>query len=113
MSYCDIDLQQGIPFSLAVNASGVSNAPINLSGFNARGGIIYSFSDSGIYENFGVTMNEPLASGSLTISLTSAQTSGLAPTQAMYQVEIFTSGNANVIKLLQGKVNIYPDMFAQ
>ena len=48
--------------------------------------------------------------GQLQISLTAAQTAAISPGKYFYDVEIFTSGDAVVTRLIQGSVVVTPEV---
>ncbi len=108
MDTYNLYIYQGDNFVAGVNINDDAGAPMNLSGYLARGIIRPNYSTSGI-QNLNCNFSIP-QSGALTLSLSSTETSSLPPTQLIYDIEAYTSGDADVFKVLRGYINVYPEV---
>lgn len=105
----DISIEQGSSFNLSLTARDSSGSPLNLSGYNARGGIKYGFGSTGYLLNLSPTIDPSVISGIIHISLSSSQTSSLPVTRAIYDVEVYAA-NDYTFKALRGYVDILPEI---
>lgn len=106
----DIDIYKGAPFSLSINATNSSGVPINLEEYSARGCIKYRYGDESPLVRFNVSIQSPESSGILSFWLSATGTASLPTFQGLYELEAYTSGDADVIKFLRGYANIYPEV---
>jgi hypothetical protein len=103
----DISIEQGASLNLSLVASDSSGSPLNLSGYQAKGAIKYSYGSTGALVSLNPVIDPSYVSGIVNISLTPAQTSGLPITKAVYGIGIFLpSGNA--VTILEGYASISP-----
>lgn len=110
MGLYNISVNQGESFDLVATITDSAGSAINLSGYNVRGSAKYSYGATGsalINLNPSITNS---ISGIIAINLTSTQTSSLPITVAVYDVERYSSGDASVIKVLNGSFTINPEV---
>lgn len=104
----NIQIDQGSTYSQNLTLTDSSLVPINLSGYDVRGQIRRRYSSTTGLENFTASViSEP--SGIISISLTDDQTAALPVSMLGYDIEIYTSGDATVERILNGKVEIFPE----
>jgi hypothetical protein len=114
-TYYNLDVIQGSTFSARLHAKDSSGLNINLDGHKIRGSVKKRYSSESATLSFDPTIYDA-AAGLIDISLTSAQTSLLPVTQSVYDIEMFKTGadglddGSYVIKLLDGKVNVHPEV---
>lgn len=120
----DIEIEQGVSYSLSIKYADSGNVPIDLAAFNcARMQWItdtnrnYSFitsnTNSGLYLfEFG----NPSSSGIINLKIPASITAGYDFTTANYDLELesiadfYAGGGPQVIRLLQGTVSIIPEI---
>jgi len=113
--YYNLDIIQGSTFSARLTAKNDAGAAINLDGHNVRGSIKNRYSDTTSLISFSPVIVDE-TNGIIDIELTSIQTATLPITQAVYDIEMFKTGvngeddNTHVVKLLDGKTNIHPEV---
>jgi hypothetical protein len=110
MGLYNISVNQGESFDLVATITNSAGSAINLSGYNVRGSAKYSYGATGsalINLNPSITNS---ISGIIAINLTSTQTSSLPVTTAVYDVERYSTGDASVIKVLNGSFTINPEV---
>ncbi len=104
----DISIIQGSSLSLRVVATNSDGSAINLSGYSARGRVKYQYSDVNCLLDLNPQIDPSFVSGLVNINLDQTQTTGLPVIQGVYDLEVYTSGQA--VKFLWGKANIYPQV---
>jgi hypothetical protein len=105
----NIDIFQGSTYSTRITARDENSNYINLSGYSSRAYVKCNYGATGTVAQFSCLVHPSYVSGIIDISLTAAQTATLPVTQAVYDLEIFNTGETDVTKLLRGYVNIYPE----
>jgi hypothetical protein len=109
MGSYNISLNKGENFDLTATLQDSTGGIMNLSGYNVRGYVRYSYGSSGILLDLAPTiLNSP--SGIVAINLTPTQTAALPVTVALYDVERYTSGNFIVNRILNGSFTINPEV---
>tara|TARA_Y100001937_G_scaffold107219_1_gene149697 strand:+ start:227 stop:565 length:339 start_codon:yes stop_codon:yes gene_type:complete len=104
----DIVIDQGSSFALdlTVQEEGVAK---NLSTYSVRSQLRQTITSSTLTATFtGAVLNA--AQGKLQISLSPTQTANITPGKYYYDVEIFTSSDAVVTRLLQGTAIVSPEV---
>lgn len=117
-------VEQGTSFGLSIQYSNASGIPIDLSSFtnarmqwNANDQTVYQFTTNNT--NSGLYLFEfasPLSSGIINFKLPASTTAGFNFTSANYDLEIETisdfypGGGPQVIRLLEGRVTIIPEI---
>ena len=101
----NITIDQGSDFTLnfTVNTSG--GTAVNLSTYSVRSHLRKKKEDSSPAVQFTGTVSSAV-NGQAKITLTNAQTKNLAAGLYLYDVEIFTNNDAEVIRLFQGTANV-------
>jgi hypothetical protein len=104
----NIVIEQGADFSLTftIKDDGVAR---DLTGWSARGQIRLRASSASTLAVFDCSIPSP-TSGTVEVKLSNTITSALQPTVARYDVEIFTAGDAQVERILQGTATIDPEI---
>ena len=104
----DLVIDQGSSFALDLTVQ-EEGAAKNLSGYNVRGQMRPTITSSTLTATFtGSVINA--SNGAVQISLSASQTAAIAPGKYFYDVEIFTSGDAIVTRLIQGTVVVSPEV---
>jgi len=100
----DLVIDQGSDFAIefTVNESGSAK---NLTGYTARAQLRPTKSSSTLTATFTCSIPTP-TNGKISMILSNATTTGLAAGRFFYDLEIFTSGNSAVTRLLHGEVEI-------
>ena len=113
--YYNLDITQGSTFSARLTAKNEIGTAINIDGHNVRGSIKNRYSDTSALVSFIPTIVNA-SEGTVDIVLSGTQTAILPITQAVYDIEMYKTGadgeddNSFVVKLLDGKVNIHPEV---
>ena len=105
----NISIEQGSSFELSLTARDSNNAPINLSGYAASGGVKYGYGSTGYLVNLAPVIDPSYVSGIIKISLTPEQTSSLPVTNAVYDIEVTSSGGFT-FKAIRGYAEIAPEV---
>jgi len=110
MGLYNISVNQGESFDLVATVTGSAGTAVNLTGYSLRGSAKYSYGATGAaLINLAPSITSSV-SGIIAINLTSTQTSNLPITVAVYDVERYSSGDASVIKVLNGSFTINPEV---
>ena len=97
-------IDQGSDF--AINFTVKDNGSVkDLTGYSARAQMRTSKTASSVAATFTCVISSP-TNGTITMSLPNATSSSLAAGTYVYDLEIFTSGNATVTRLIQGSVDL-------
>lgn len=101
-------IDQGSDFALdlVVKESGTA---LNLSNYSGRAQMRTSVDASSASASFTVTVTDA-AAGKLKMVLAAATSSALAAGQYVYDLEIYTAGDAAVKRILQGDVTVTPEI---
>ena len=86
-----------------------SGSALNLTNYSGRAQLRTSVTASSASASFTVTKTNA-AGGALKLELSASTSSSLAAGQYVYDLEIFTSGDAIVKRILQGDVTITPEV---
>jgi len=113
----DLNLIQGSTFAALLTATNENGTAIDLGTYNIRGSVKLKYSDSTSLVELTLARVEddpnatPLTytGGKINVSLTAAQTALLPITQAVYDIEMW-NGAGYVAKLLDGRVNVHPEV---
>ena len=101
-------IDQGSDFALDLVIK-QSGSALNLTNYTGRAQLRTSVTASSASATFTVTKTNA-AGGALKMELSASTSSGLAAGQYVYDLEIFTSGDAIVKRILQGEVTINPEV---
>lgn len=103
----NITIDQGSDFELSIILQEEDGTVTDLTGYSARGQIRQSKDASEIAATFTCTIGTP-ASGEILLALGNSVTKLLTPSTSAgeyyYDIEIFTSGDIIVKRILQGRV---------
>lgn len=102
----DITIYQGASFNQLLTWRDENNALVNLTGYTARMMARNAAGASSPFltlttENGGIALGG--AAGTITLSMTPAQTAALAPANGVYDLELASAGGT-VTRLLQGSL---------
>jgi hypothetical protein len=109
----DLNIIKGSTFSARVIASNADGTPVDLSSYQTRGYVKQRYSDSGVLLDLGPVPTAGYeTSGYIDILVPATGTEVLPVTQAVYDIEMYgpTGSQDFVLKLLDGRVNIYPEV---
>lgn len=100
----DIVLDQGSDYvrSFTITDNGVAR---DLTAYSGRGQIRPRKTSSTLTESFTVDITDP-EEGTFEISLTNSQTAAITPGIYYYDIELYTSGDGYVLRLLEGKITV-------
>lgn len=103
----NIIVEQGATFSqkVTVKTDGVVK---DLTGYNARAQIRPTKTSSTLTATFSCTVDP--TEGEVVMTLSPSQTAAIEPGRYYYDLEIFTSGDSIVNRLLQGEVTLSPEV---
>lgn len=104
----DIVIDQGADFALqmVVRENGSLR---DLTGYSARAQLRERYGDAAPTASFVCTVPNP-AGGEVLMSMPNATTSGLTPGTYYYDLELYTSADAEVVRLLRGKARVTPEV---
>jgi hypothetical protein len=102
----NIIIDQGTTFSTVITLADEDNTLINLTGYTANSQIRKHYSSSNSTP-FSVSLGG--VQGTVTLSLTSTQTSNIAAGRYVYDVELTSSSNV-VSRIVEGIVTITPEV---
>lgn len=114
----NFEVEQGASKSFSVNLKDSLGVAIDLTGYSGRGQIKIKASDAVPLAELVVEVTDP-ANGGVTVSLPAAALSGhvsikgasySAKVPAVYDVELYTDDDEDVIRLLNGAVQISPEV---
>jgi hypothetical protein len=109
----DLNIIKGSTFTARVTAKNADGSPIDLTHFETRGYVKQRYSDTGVLLDLNPVPTPAFeASGYIDIVVPATGTAVLPVTQAVYDIEMYgpTGTEDFVIKLLDGRVNIYPEV---
>jgi hypothetical protein len=102
----NIIIDQGTTFSTIINLTDDNGDPIDLTGYSADSEMRKHYTSSNS-TSFAVSLGG--VDGTVTLSLTPAQTSNLTPGRYVYDVEV-TSGANVVSRIVEGIVTVTPEV---
>lgn len=102
----NIIIDQGTTFSTVINLTDDNGDPIDLTGYTGDSEMRKHYTSSNS-TSFSVSLGG--VDGTVTLSLTSAQTSNLTPGRYVYDVEV-TSGANVVSRIVEGIVTVTPEV---
>jgi len=115
----DFTVYQGSELDVQLSVTDEAGSALNLSGFDVRGSVKYRYGDTSALLDLNPvvasgTNGDGYVSGLVDVFISGAQTKTLPVTEAVYDIERFHSGlgsaSPSVIKLLNGKFEIYPEV---
>jgi hypothetical protein len=102
----NIIIDQGTTFSTVITLADEDGNAIDLTGYSANSQIRKHYSSSNS-QSFSVSLGGIL--GTVTLSLTSVQTSNLVAGRYVYDVEVTSSSNV-VSRIVEGIVTVTPEV---
>lgn len=108
MAY-DISITQGQTYNLIAGVTNASGQSVNISGYNLRGQVRYSYGSTGILLDLEPTIVSA-TSGIFQVSLSPSETATLPTTIAVYDIEKYSENNVVVDKVLNGTFTIGPEV---
>ena len=106
--YADLTIDRGSQFESIIVVNDTNGAVKNLTGYLARGKIRKSYTSSTSVD-FTITIPNPTF-GKLVVSMTSANTLLLKSGRYVYDIEIYRSSPAEVIRVREGQVEVTPSV---
>jgi len=103
-AYVNLYMEQGTTFSSVITLDDLNGSAYNLTGYTANSQMRKSFYSSNATATFTTSITP--ATGTITLSLTSAQTANITPGRYLYDTIITTSGV--VTRVLEGVVDVSP-----
>lgn len=91
---------QGATWDFVIEVLDSSGVPFNLEGYSGRSQIRRSYSSNVVVAAFVVTVLAPTIQGKLRVTLGAATTATIKKGRYVFDVEIFTVDDANVLRIL-------------
>ena len=102
----NIVIDQGTTFSTVITLADENGDAIDLTGYSANSQIRKHYSSSNS-QSFSISLGGTL--GTVTLSLTSTQTSNLVAGRYVYDVEVVSTSNV-VSRIVEGIVTVTPEV---
>ena len=106
--YSELFLEQGADFNTTITLDDVGGSPINLVGFTAASQMRKSYYSSNASGTFSITTGG--AGGTITMNMTSANTANIYAGRYVYDVYITSTVDGNRVRVLEGIVNVSPQV---
>ena len=106
--YSELFLEQGADFNTTITLDDVSGAPMNLAGYTSTSQMRKSYYSSNASASFSITTGG--ANGTITMNMTSANTANIYPGRYVYDVYITSVVGSNRVRVLEGIVNVLPQV---
>jgi len=103
----NLTIDQGASFKAEIDVKDADGDALDLTGFEGAGQMRKTYSSS-TKTDFQVEFKIPRSSGTLTISLTAAQTNALKAGRYVYDVEITKTSDAEVTRVVEGQIDVTP-----
>ena len=97
-------IDQGCDYSITVDVTDATGESMDLTGYTGAAQIRKTYSSSTTTASFSTSVSE---NGTVTISLTSTQTSAIEAGRYVYDLNI-TDGNGNTSRVIEGQAIITP-----
>jgi hypothetical protein len=108
-NYYNISLDQGASFTMRIQVKDVNLNPINLSGYSVRSKVRSTYSSTGVLLDLTPSVYS-YVSGLVDFSITASQAASLPINQLVYDTEIYNTGETDVIKVLKGYLEVWPEV---
>ena len=105
--YTELFLEQGASFNTSITLDDVNGESFNLTTFSASSQMRKSYYSSNAAATFTVSTGDNV-SGTITISLDSANTANVIP--GRYLFDVYLTNNISRIRVLEGIVNVTPQV---
>lgn len=103
----NILIDQGTTFSTSVTVSAANGSVLSLSGYTAAAQLRKSYA-AGNVTPFVVAVGSNSQLGQITMTMHANVTQTLAAGRYVYDLEIYSSGNTNVTRVVEGIVTVSP-----
>ena len=103
----NLTIDQGASFKAEIDVKDADGDALNLTGFTGAGQMRKTYSSS-TKTDFTVEFKNPRTSGTMSISLTAAQTNALKAGRYVYDVEVTKTSDAEVTRVVEGQVDVTP-----
>jgi hypothetical protein len=107
--YQELFLEQGADFVTSITLDDVNGDPYDLTNVAAKGQIKKSYYSTNESAHFTIVINEP-AKGIINMTIPSANTANLAAGRYVYDVIIKDNSSNTVTRVLEGIVNVVPQV---
>ena len=106
--YSELFLEQGTDFNTVVTLDDVSGAALNLVNYSGSSQMRKSYYSSNAAATFVVNTGGAL--GTITLSMSSANTANIYPGRYLYDVYITSNVSSYRARVLEGIVNVLPQI---
>jgi hypothetical protein len=107
-AYTNLYLEKGATFNTTITLDDVYGSTYDLTGYTANSQIRKSYYSSNATATFITTISA--ANGTISLSLTSASTSNIAPGRYVYDTTITKTSSGEVTRILEGIVDVSPSV---
>lgn len=97
----DTEIQQGSTFARTLRFD------VDVTGLQFRGQIRRDHAAAQVLGEYTFESVDPQT---VVVSLSAAETAGLPPGRLVHDLEVFTAGDAYVVRVLEGKVRVTPEV---
>jgi len=108
MAY-DISISQGQTYNLITGITNAAGEGVNISGYNLRGQVRYSYGSTGILLDLEPAIVSTV-SGIFQVSLSPSETTSLPTTIAVYDIEKYSQNDGVVDRVMNGTFTIGPEV---
>ncbi len=105
----DLVVDQGSDFAIDLTITEGGSAK-NLTGYSGRAQIRTTHAASSATASFTCSVTSPASNGIMKMELSASTTTGITAGRYVYDLEIYTSSDAIVKRLIQGTVTINPEV---
>ena len=107
--YQELFLEQGTDFTTSITLDDVYGVPYNLTGYAVKSQIRKSYYSTNTTAEFTSRISSP-EGGIIELSLSSPVTANIAPGRYVYDVLIKDNINNSVTRVLEGIINVNPQV---
>lgn len=105
--YTDIIIDQGSAYNATLPVLTLNNLPLDLTLYSGRGQIRRNYKSS-IAVDFLVEIYGDPKDGLIRISLSPAQTANMKDGRYVFDIEVYTEDDLDVIRVIEGQVTVTP-----
>ena len=109
MQSYDLNIYKGATYSLGLTVKDTNGVPLNLSGYGISGYLKFGYSNTGRLADLNATRSAPFSGGTVNLSIPASVTESLPCGVGFYDIEIRSSGDGSVTKILRGRAEIFPE----
>lgn len=107
---CDAVGKQGATWQFRIELKDSEGAAINLTDYLGRGQIRKNYLSTDITKSFTVTVVVPETDGKVDVLLAATDTDDIKRGRYVYDIEVYTANDAHVLRILQGKLLVDPEV---